>query len=194
MALRFSCPKCGTELSAPEDCAGRVSKCRACGQAVTVPPTIPTSTKPAPPKELSDGQLAKTAPPALIPNVPELGPLQFKPVAAGGTPKPEEPVEAIAWVEDIPEEAHVPEVLPAKVEVPPRRDRQRSWRSDDQAKQGGEKKTPLGNAPQWIMAGSMVALVVIVLLVVLLVIFCCAGYLYLVGSHLNEQKQQQRWR
>lgn len=37
MALRFSCPKCGYNLSAPEDCAGRSSKCRACGQPVTVP-------------------------------------------------------------------------------------------------------------------------------------------------------------
>jgi len=38
MTLRFSCPKCGSALSAPEDCAGRSSKCRACGQPVTVPP------------------------------------------------------------------------------------------------------------------------------------------------------------
>jgi hypothetical protein len=37
MALRFSCPKCGYKLSAPVDCAGRSSKCRACGQPVTVP-------------------------------------------------------------------------------------------------------------------------------------------------------------
>jgi hypothetical protein len=37
MPLRFSCPKCGFALSAPEDCAGRSSKCRACGQPVTVP-------------------------------------------------------------------------------------------------------------------------------------------------------------
>ena len=124
--IRFTCPLCGMQLSAPEDCAGRVSKCRACGQPVTIPPAIPTSTKPAPPKELSDSQFAKAAPPAMIPNVPDLGPIQFKPVAAGGTPKPEEPVEVVPVVEDDPMVVRDPEVLPAKVEVPPRRDRQRS--------------------------------------------------------------------
>jgi DNA-directed RNA polymerase subunit RPC12/RpoP len=35
--LHFNCPACGSPLSAPEDCAGRVSRCRQCGQAVTVP-------------------------------------------------------------------------------------------------------------------------------------------------------------
>jgi predicted RNA-binding Zn-ribbon protein involved in translation (DUF1610 family) len=39
--IRFACPRCGMQLSAPEDCAGRSSKCRACSQPVTVP--IPAS-------------------------------------------------------------------------------------------------------------------------------------------------------
>src|SRR5436309_6597504 len=50
MALRFSCPKCGHNLSAPEDCAGRSSKCRACGQALQVPaPVAPLITAPSSP-------------------------------------------------------------------------------------------------------------------------------------------------
>src|SRR5882724_1447329 len=40
MALRFPCPKCGHALSAPEGCAGRSSKCQACGQPVTVPALV----------------------------------------------------------------------------------------------------------------------------------------------------------
>jgi hypothetical protein len=35
--IRFSCPSCGTILSAPEAVAGMAAKCRGCGQAVTVP-------------------------------------------------------------------------------------------------------------------------------------------------------------
>ncbi len=51
MALRFSCPKCGFDLSAPESCAGRSSKCRQCGQPVTVPVALPAPpvALPAPP-------------------------------------------------------------------------------------------------------------------------------------------------
>jgi hypothetical protein len=40
MALRFACPRCGMQLSAPEDCAGRSSKCRACGQTFQVPAPV----------------------------------------------------------------------------------------------------------------------------------------------------------
>jgi hypothetical protein len=36
--MRFACPTCHFHLSAPEECAGRVSRCRQCGGAVTVPP------------------------------------------------------------------------------------------------------------------------------------------------------------
>jgi hypothetical protein len=35
--VRFACPSCGSALSAPPACAGRVSKCRNCGRSVTVP-------------------------------------------------------------------------------------------------------------------------------------------------------------
>jgi hypothetical protein len=34
--LRFSCPQCGSSLCAPEECAGRTTKCR-CGHPITVP-------------------------------------------------------------------------------------------------------------------------------------------------------------
>jgi hypothetical protein len=40
--IRFACPSCGFSLSAPEDCAGRSSKCRACGQAFQVPAPVAT--------------------------------------------------------------------------------------------------------------------------------------------------------
>jgi hypothetical protein len=35
--LRFACPSCGSAVSAPKACSGRVSKCRNCGKPVTVP-------------------------------------------------------------------------------------------------------------------------------------------------------------
>ncbi|GEM_PF-5191331 len=35
--IRFSCSSCGVAASAPEDCAGRTTKCRNCGQSITVP-------------------------------------------------------------------------------------------------------------------------------------------------------------
>jgi GYF domain 2 len=35
--IRFACHSCGFHLSAPESCAGRPSKCRQCGSAVSVP-------------------------------------------------------------------------------------------------------------------------------------------------------------
>ena len=40
--IRFACPSCGFSLSAPEDCAGRSSKCRGCGQAFQVPAPVAT--------------------------------------------------------------------------------------------------------------------------------------------------------
>jgi hypothetical protein len=39
--FRFACPRCGMQLSAPKECAGRSSKCRGCGQTVTVPVPVP---------------------------------------------------------------------------------------------------------------------------------------------------------
>jgi DNA-directed RNA polymerase subunit RPC12/RpoP len=39
--IHFACPRCGMQMSAPEDCAGRPTKCRQCGQSVTVPGSPP---------------------------------------------------------------------------------------------------------------------------------------------------------
>ena len=132
--IRFACPRCGMQLSAPLSCAGRSSKCRACGQPVTVPPAIP----------LSDDQLAKTAPPAMIPNVPDLGPIRFNPVATGGTPKPEEPVAPrpieLTLENVVKEDNPVPQShARGQPLAEHRRDRQRSRsrRNDDQAEQEG---------------------------------------------------------
>ena len=66
MALRFSCPKCGNNLSAPKECAGRSSKCRACGQAVTVPLPAAAAPTQVPP--------AKQPPPTLEKPVPDARP------------------------------------------------------------------------------------------------------------------------
>jgi len=52
--IRFACPSCGMQLSAPEDCAGRVSTCR-CGQQLRVPQASGKSPGPPPlPKPTQD--------------------------------------------------------------------------------------------------------------------------------------------
>ena len=40
MAISFSCPQCGKKLKAPDDAAGRSSKCPGCGTSVTCPEPI----------------------------------------------------------------------------------------------------------------------------------------------------------
>ena len=47
--IRFACPRCGMQLSAPKECAGRSSKCRQCGRPVAVPApaTLPRWAVPA---------------------------------------------------------------------------------------------------------------------------------------------------
>lgn len=69
--LRFTCPHCGHALSAPPECAGRASKCRACGQAFVVPVPVAklveehiTATPPVP---------EPTSPPATQDNPPPKG-------------------------------------------------------------------------------------------------------------------------
>ena len=42
MMIKFPCPSCKTELKAPEGTEGRSSRCK-CGQAVTVPSSIPVA-------------------------------------------------------------------------------------------------------------------------------------------------------
>jgi biopolymer transport protein ExbD len=41
--LKFTCPGCGRNLSAPESAAGRMSACPKCGTKVTVPTLAPTA-------------------------------------------------------------------------------------------------------------------------------------------------------
>lgn len=60
--IRFACPRCGMQLSAPEDCAGRSSKCRQCGQPVTVPAQRLPARQPVP---------VAVLPPAAIPVHPQ---------------------------------------------------------------------------------------------------------------------------
>jgi predicted RNA-binding Zn-ribbon protein involved in translation (DUF1610 family) len=40
MAISFSCPQCGKKLKAPDDAAGKSSKCPGCGSAVTCPEPV----------------------------------------------------------------------------------------------------------------------------------------------------------
>ncbi len=75
MALRFPCPKCGYALSAPEDCAGRSSKCRACGQPVIVP------AMPVPAPRSAPNPLPRPAPvPAVPVAIPVSGPAPNQPL------------------------------------------------------------------------------------------------------------------
>src|SRR5262245_554495 len=60
--LHFSCPSCGTNLSAPETCAGRGTKCRQSGHPVTVPqPSVPSPER----DKTSLGQLLSHSPTGL---------------------------------------------------------------------------------------------------------------------------------
>src|SRR5262249_49131049 len=52
--IRFTCPRCGMQLSAPEDCAGRSSKCRQCGQPITVPQPVAVAVPAIPPPPPTD--------------------------------------------------------------------------------------------------------------------------------------------
>src|SRR5262249_34548542 len=68
--FRFSCATCGASVSAPEDCAGRSTRCPKCGQVVTVPQpsTRPaassiTSQKPAPRRAERPPRATKGSPP-----------------------------------------------------------------------------------------------------------------------------------
>src|SRR5579875_3646791 len=46
--IRFSCPSCGMAVSAPEDCAGRSTKCRYCNGPIVVPRIATNRTSPKP--------------------------------------------------------------------------------------------------------------------------------------------------
>jgi hypothetical protein len=57
--IRFSCPRCGMQLSAPKECVGRSNKCRTCGQPITVPgqrlptrQTVPVAAPYSPPSSV----------------------------------------------------------------------------------------------------------------------------------------------
>lgn len=59
--IRFTCPSCGMALSAPEDCAGRGTKCRGCNRPVIVPQQLPsTAIQKQPPKAATPVSLPLT--------------------------------------------------------------------------------------------------------------------------------------
>src|SRR5215469_720192 len=50
--IRFSCPVCGNQLSGPDDAAGNLTNCPACGERIRIPGSPPTplpKANPAPP-------------------------------------------------------------------------------------------------------------------------------------------------
>src|SRR5690349_8890718 len=64
--IRFACPSCRAPLAAPEECVGRTTKCRTCGQPLTVPggAKVPPALAPVPPPgKTQPGGLISPAPP-----------------------------------------------------------------------------------------------------------------------------------
>src|SRR5947208_3666681 len=108
--MRFPCPNCGMTLSAPEDCAGRTSKCR-CGTVVIVP-DLSAPQAPPPPKE-------KTALGQVVAHTPTNLALEPDPVDDPMSPpklaRPTPPRTTVGQVV-----AHVPTAI-AKGPSPPRR-------------------------------------------------------------------------
>jgi membrane protein YdbS with pleckstrin-like domain len=47
--MHFNCPSCGVGLSAPEECAGRRTKCRRCNNPIAVPNSTSARPEPAAP-------------------------------------------------------------------------------------------------------------------------------------------------
>ena len=67
--IRFTCPSCGTAASAPEECGGRVAKCRGCGKPLVVPLAAgtthpPPQNKPAPQGKPAAPATSSAKPPA----------------------------------------------------------------------------------------------------------------------------------
>src|SRR5262249_3394762 len=66
--IRFACPSCGFSLSAPDDCAGRASRCRQCGRPVIVPAQRLPARQPVPaPAPFSRPRPAAAPRPATVP-------------------------------------------------------------------------------------------------------------------------------
>lgn len=89
--IRFACPRCGMQLSAPPECAGRSSKCRGCGQAFQVPYPMAI---PIHPPTISAAMLA-SPPPQLPPPLQPLPQSQLPP-----PPKPDlppRPHNSLSW-------------------------------------------------------------------------------------------------
>jgi hypothetical protein len=65
--IRFACPSCGMAVSAPEDCAGRRTKCHRCNGLIIVPniAAIRTSPDPVIPRTISAPSPRTSAPETL---------------------------------------------------------------------------------------------------------------------------------
>ena len=63
--FRFAFPSCGASLSAPEDCAGRMTQCHNCRQPIAVPTPAHHSTPPPPREKTGLGRLISHVPTSL---------------------------------------------------------------------------------------------------------------------------------
>src|SRR6516162_1947128 len=63
--LQLQCPACNASLSAPEDCAGRLTRCQQCGQPITVPTLSHLSTPPPVREKTGLGRLISHVPTGL---------------------------------------------------------------------------------------------------------------------------------
>lgn len=72
--IHFSCPSCGTAASAPVEFAGRNTKCRGCGNIVTVPPAPPGQGKAPAQEKTTLGRMIAHTPTSLTPADPAAPP------------------------------------------------------------------------------------------------------------------------
>lgn len=97
--IRFNCPSCGMAVSAPEECAGRSTRCRSCGNPITVPQQVQpkTAKPPVKPPEHHDksapGRIISPSPIKAMP--PETANLPLGP-RNNPSLKPKKPVKSIA--------------------------------------------------------------------------------------------------
>jgi hypothetical protein len=79
--IRFACPSCGQPASAPEDCAGRSTRCRNCSCPITVPhATSESSNAPQSRDRTSLGRLISHSPTGVQGNPVPVGKLEPGPV------------------------------------------------------------------------------------------------------------------
>jgi hypothetical protein len=167
MMIRFPCPGCDTSLSAPEECAGRTSRCPKCGAPVVVPAfkeqqTVPVVIRPDDPPALASRR-RRPREKVVVAWVMLLGVLVFMAsalvvVAVIGFGPP--PAETEASCEHYAKKYVADEDWICKESLYVRRDEKDStlWRASGNAQLRGDRKTTMHfsmqlrfNGREWIM-------------------------------------------